>query len=177
MNEPQLAAARVRRWRRWLGEAALFVLVVAAVGFWQTRAVPSGLAPSFSGPTANGGIQSLDDFRRAHPGRPIALHFWAEWCPICKTVEGSVDSVGQDHPVLTIAMQSGEAALVAKHLASRGLNWPTVVDNDGEIAARYGLKGVPAFIVIDPAGRIRFAEAGYTSEIGMRIRLWWAARS
>lgn len=155
----------------------MVVLIVAAVGFWQTRAVPSGVAPGFSGPTASGGSESLDAFLRAHPGRPIALHFWAEWCPICKTVEGSVESVRQDHPVLTVALQSGAAEAVARHLAKRGLAWPTVVDNDGEIAGRYGLNGVPAFIVIDAGGRIRFAEAGYTSEVGMRMRLWWAARN
>ena len=33
---------------------------------------------------------------------------------------------------------------------------------------------VPAFIVIAPDGRISSASVGYTTEIGMRLRLWWA---
>jgi hypothetical protein len=28
--------------------------------------------------------------------------------------------------------------------------------------------------VIDAAGRIRFREVGYTTEPGLRLRLWWA---
>jgi hypothetical protein len=67
------ASRRACRWR-WLGEAALFVLIVAAIGFWQTRAVPNGAAPAFRGLTADGGVQSLDAFRRSDPGSPIALH-------------------------------------------------------------------------------------------------------
>jgi hypothetical protein len=29
-------------------------------------------------------------------------------------------------------------------------------------------------VVVDSHGQIRFAEVGYTSEVGMRLRLWWA---
>ena len=28
--------------------------------------------------------------------------------------------------------------------------------------------------ILDPAGNIRFVSQGYTSEIGLRLRLWWA---
>ena len=85
--------------------------------------------------------------------------------------------VMQDHPVLTIAMQSGSPADVARVLKARRLNWPTLVDTDGAITQRYGLPGVPALVVLDAQGNIRFVEVGYTSEIGMRLRLWWAGRA
>ena len=71
-------------------------------------------------------------------------------------------------------MQSGDVAAVRRTLAQRGLNWPTVIDADGALAARYGFRAVPAFVAIDPAGRISATSVGYTSEIGMRLRLWWA---
>lgn len=169
---------RRRRWRRGLAEAALVVAVAAGVGFWQTRHVPAGLAPGFSGPVAGpaAATASLADFRARHAGRATLLYFWAEWCPVCKLNEGAVDAVAQDHPLLTVAMQSGDARAVAAHLAARGLAWPTVVDADGAIAARYGVSGVPAAIVLDAHGRIRFAEQGYTSSFGLRWRLWWAGR-
>lgn len=62
-------------------------------------------------------------------------------------------------------------------MAGKGYGWPTVVDPAAEILRRYGLAGVPAFIVIDPAGDIRFVAVGYTSELGLRLRLWWAGRA
>ena len=122
----------------------------------------------------DGAVLSLAQWRAAHPGQPVALHFWAEWCPICKLEEHSISRVSRDWPVLTVAMQSGDVAAVRRTLAQRGLNWPTVIDADGALAARYGFRAVPAFVAIDPAGRISATSVGYTSEIGMRLRLWWA---
>ncbi|HPM22753.1 MAG TPA: hypothetical protein PLP66_02530 [Phycisphaerae bacterium] len=63
-----------------------------------------------------------------------------------------MDGVQADYPVLTVAMQSGGAAAVTSVLAERGLNWTAAIDADGRIAQSYGLRGVPAFVIVDPAG-------------------------
>lgn len=181
MTDPESAAAvtanpppKRRRWLRWLVEAGVFVVIVLAIQWWQTRDVPGGPAPDFEAAFADGSRGSLAAFRAAHPGRVTALYFWAEWCPICKVQEGSVDRLRGDWPVLTVAMQSGDPPAVAKVLAERALPWTTAVDSDGQIAARYGLRGVPALVVIGPDGELRGVAVGYTTEIGMRLRLWWA---
>ncbi len=164
------------KWWRWLAEALFFLAIFLAIQAWQKRAVVTGPAPEIAGSSVDGTALSLSGWRAAHPDRAMALYFWAEWCPICKGVAGSVDAVGEDWPVLTVAMQSGTATEVAAYLRGQGRNWPTLLDPDGLLAAAYGLRGVPAFIVLDRNGAIRFAEIGYTSEIGMRLRLWWANR-
>lgn len=164
------------RWKRWLLEAAIFLSIFLGVQLWQTRDVPRGPAPQFHGTLASGGEISLDAWRAQHGGEAVLLYFWADWCPICKTVAGSVDAIAHDSPVLTVALQSGAADRVARFLAERQRNWPTVIDENGHITASYGFKGVPAFVVIDPSGIIRFVESGYSSEIGLRLRLWWAGR-
>jgi hypothetical protein len=92
-------------------------------------------------------------------------------------VRGSVDALGRDWPLLTVAMQSGDPATVSRHLDRLGLHWPTVVDADGRITALFGLRGVPAFVVLDAHGEIRFVEIGYTSELGMRMRLWLVSQT
>jgi thiol-disulfide isomerase/thioredoxin len=163
-----------RRWPRWLAEIGVFLLIVLAIQWWQARDVPGGPAPDFEAVFADGRRSGLAAFRAGHPGRVTALYFWAEWCPICRAQQGSVDALRADWPVLTVAMQSGDAAAVAKVQAERGLAWTTAIDPDGRIAARYGLRGVPALVVIGPEGEMRAVAVGYTTEIGMRLRLWWA---
>ncbi len=180
---PPLQRAALALWRwltDWRSHAGTLLLILAVgwgVNAWQTRHIPSGPAPAFSAPLAGAPTEiSLDAWRAQHPGRAVALHVWAEWCPICRMEEGSVSAVQQDWPVLTIAMRSGDAARVARELNARGLPWLTAVDADGSLAARYGLKAVPAFIVLDADGHIRHAAVGYTTEAGMRLRLWLAQR-
>jgi thiol-disulfide isomerase/thioredoxin len=165
-----------RRWPRLAAEIGIVVLAVLAIQWWQARDVPQGPAPEFTAPMADGGIGSLAGWRAAHPGRTVGIYFWADWCPICRAQQGSVDALRADWPVLTVAMQSGDAAAVAKVLRERGLDWPAVIDADGRIAARYGLHGVPALVVVDGRGEIRSVTVGYTTGPGMRLRLWRATR-
>ncbi|MBP7178189.1 MAG: protein disulfide oxidoreductase [Moraxellaceae bacterium] len=169
----------VSRWRR-VGLHLLTVLlvlsVVVAVNVWRTRDAPAGVAPPIVGVLASGQQITLDEFRAQHAGRPVALYFWAEWCPVCRAEAHVVTRVMKDYPVLTIAMQSGSVAEVAQVLQKRELDWPTLVDADGAITRQYGLPGVPGLVLLDKQGMIRFVEVGYTTEIGLRLRLWWAGR-
>lgn len=163
-----------RRWLRWGAEIGGVVLIVLAVQLWQSRDVPGGPAPAFAAPMSDGRAGSLGDWRAAHPGQAVAIYFWADWCPICKAQEGNITALRADWPVLTVAMQSGTAPQVAKALRERGLDWPTVIDADGAIAARYGLHGVPALVIVDANGNLSSVAVGYTTTPGMRLRLWWA---
>lgn len=166
-----------KRKRRWLRELAVFVAALIAIQWWQSWNVPDGPAPAIEAPFVDGGHGSLAAWRAAHPGQPVLVYFWADWCSICKAQQRGVESLRADWPVLTVAMQSGDAAAVAKVLRERGLDWTTAVDADGRITASYGLRGVPAMVVIGGDGRIRSVSVGFTTELGMRLRLWWARLS
>lgn len=174
------------RWRRWGGTlafAALLAALVAAFQLWQTRLVPtqglSDQAVAFI--DARGQVRSdslaqiVATLQRQYPGRAVGIHLWAEWCPICRAEEHSVSRLVRDAPIVTIAMQSGDARAVQSVLQRRGLPWPTLVDPRGELAQALGFRAVPAFVVATPDGRLRLATVGYTTEIGMRLRLWWAS--
>jgi thiol-disulfide isomerase/thioredoxin len=164
-------------WRSHTLTLVTLLLVYAGMHLWQTWHLPSGPAPAFSAPATGplaGRVLDLEQWRNSHPGRAVALHFWADWCPICRMEESSISAVQQDWPVLAVAMQSGDAARVQTVLNRRSLHWLSVVDPDGSLTHRYGLSSVPAFIVLDAQGHIRFAEVGYTTEAGMRLRLWLA---
>ncbi len=73
-------------------------------------------------------------------------------------------------------MQSGNAAEVSQYLLEHSLHFPVIIDEEGDLARRYGVVGVPASFVIDGLGDIRFSEVGYTTGMGLRVRLWWAGQ-
>lgn len=115
----------------------------------------------------------LNALRQKNPESPIVIHVWAEWCSFCRLEEGNISALAEDTPVITVAMQSGDAARVAGYMQDRNLDWPTLVDPQGQLAQALGASGVPTFMVIDSQGDIRTPSMGYTSLWGMRLRLLW----
>jgi len=175
-SAPATPPAGKSRWRRWAGDAAIILAVFLGVQLWQSRAVPDGPAPDIQGRHLDGTPFHLANWQAAHPDQAVLLYFWAEWCPVCKTTAGNLSAVAGDWPVTSIAIQSGGPDEVAATMRRRGYAWPTLADPDGQLLGRYGLNGVPAMVIIGPDGRIRFSTLGYTSELGLRLRLWWASR-
>jgi thiol:disulfide interchange protein len=182
MNLTQPTPSFVQRLWAWLhphlGTIATVLVVFTGVHLWQTRDIPTGPAPELAftllQPDGTSSSTTLNEWRAQFPGQPIAIHVWAEWCPICKIEEHNVHRLVTDHPVMTIAMQSGTASSVAQVMKKRQLPWTTAVDSDGMLANAMGVQSVPAFLVVDAQGQMRGASVGYTSEIGMRWRLWLA---
>jgi peroxiredoxin len=143
--------------------------LVAALNAWQTRDAPAGQAPPIDATLLDGTPVALAAYR----GRPLLLHFWATWCPVCNLVQGSIADLAVDHPVLTVAMDDAPADSVRAYLDGKGLDYPVIHDRDHAISSRYGIRGVPTTFVIDASGRIRFVTRGYTPGIGLHLRLWW----
>jgi thiol-disulfide isomerase/thioredoxin len=152
-------------------ELLLFIVLIAGIRAWQQRDMVSGDAPLLQGVLLDGIAYTLP----ARPEKPVLVHFWATWCPICRAEQDSIAAIAQDHPdTVTVAMQSGSDAEIAKHLAEQGLHFPVLNDADGRISSAWGVKAVPASFIIGSDGQIRFVEVGYTSEFGLRLRLWLA---
>lgn len=165
--------ARLRPLRGWLVNIVLILLIFAGIQWWKARPLASGEAPPLAGETLNGATLDLASYR----GAPVLVHFWASWCPVCKAMDGTIDSIAADHPVVTVAMQSGDLTEIRRFMAEANLGFTVIPDPYGQIASLWGVQGVPASFVLDPTGRIAYSTIGFSSEPGLRARLWGAARA
>ncbi len=159
------------RLRGWLVNVVLILAIFTAVQWWKARPLASGEAPPLTGTTLTGSALHLASYR----GEPVLVHFWASWCPVCRAMDGVVDAIAGDHRVITVALQSGEADEIRRYMAEGDLGFTVIPDPDGSIAGRWGVPGVPASFVLDPEGRIAYSTIGFSTETGLRARLWGAA--
>jgi thiol-disulfide isomerase/thioredoxin len=155
---------------RRAGEAVVVLALILGIRAWQQSGIASGPAPALAGVLLDGKPVALTAFA----GRPVLVHFWATWCPICRAEQGSIDALARDTPIITVAMQSGSRDAVMQHMRKEALSFPVLNDPDGAIAAQWGVRAVPASFIVDGAGQIRYVEVGYTTGVGLRLRLWLA---
>jgi len=134
------------------------------------RNMASGVAPEISAQLLNGNPVLLSQYR----GKPLLLHFWASWCSICNIEHDSIQSLSQSYPLISVAMASGDVLQVQEYMTSNSLTFPTIADANSAISRKFGVTAVPANFILNPQGKIVFTETGYTSEWGLRLRLWLA---
>lgn len=170
-----LAPVRPRRpWLSWLRDAALVLAVFVGLQAWLTRDVVRGELPVLRGTLLATTGADAAAWRATVGSDGFVLYVWATWCGVCRVIEGNVDMLARDAPLLTVAMQSGAAGQLQQHLNARGLRWAVLNDPDGAIARQLGVAAVPTFLFIDRHGRVRSVTQGYTTTLGLRARLAWA---
>lgn len=166
----KFASLLKKRPARWVLEILIFIGVYLAVRAWTQRNVIEGpLPPVVAVTLANEKI----DLQQAG-STPYLLHIWASWCGICRFEQDSIESISKDHPVISIAMQSGSDEEVRQYMQDNGLSFRVINDAEGDLSRMFGVTGVPTTLVIDGKGQIAYSEVGYTSEWGLRFRLWLA---
>lgn len=152
-------------------QIVLIILLFFVLRMWQQQDLVQGTAPSFSSRTLSGETLSS----RPLSNQPILIHFWATWCLICSVENDSIQAIAKDYRVLNIAMQSGSDADIKQYAKTNKLKLNNIInDNTASLARLFGVRGTPSSFIVNPQGKIEFTEVGYTTELGLRFRLWWA---
>ncbi len=106
---------------------------------------------------------------------PILIYFWATWCPICKTEAPNIVTISKKFNVLTVALKSGNDSKIEEYLKSQDLSFRVVNDYDGSITQKFNVSVFPTTIIYDKGGNELFSDVGYTTTLGLWLRMWWAS--
>ena len=176
-SAPPVATTPQKIWQKnwfknllWL---LLFVAVYLTARPYMQGDVIHGKAPNMQVTSITG--KTLDLQALNQQGKPVLVHIWATWCPICNVSKGGVEEIAQDFAVINIATQSADDEQLLAYAQENDMNPDIIVnDLDGQWLKTFGAKAVPADFIIDAQGNIAFVEVGFTTAWGLRLRLWWA---
>ena len=171
----------VRRLGGCGARAALSVAALAAVGLilllvgaWAaTQFGPGGImsdvrpgaeAPDFEVPLLDGGTVRLSEYR----GRPVALNFWATWCPPCILELPLLIQAGEDYGdgagggLAVLALNAGQTREhIEWFIEDHSLEVPPVALDPGrKVYEMYGVVGLPTTVWIDDDGVVSAVELG-----------------
>jgi len=158
----------------WLKElfiaAVLVALLLNVVSFLKRPDLASSTLPDLNlTTTAKKNIEFSN-----YKSKPLIVHFWATWCPTCKLEIANLNTLAKDHQVITIAVNSGNDKDINRFLKDHKLDFDVVNDYTGKIAAKFSVNTFPTTFIYDKDAKIKFSEVGYTSTIGLLLRMWFA---
>lgn len=84
------------------------------------------------------------------------LVFWATWCPTCREEIPILNEWNEKYPslqILGINVQESRDR-VKRFTKKHKMNYPVLLDEEGEAAQLYGLVGIPASILLTREGKI-----------------------
>jgi peroxiredoxin len=123
---------------------------------------PGQTAPDFTLPLVNGETDALTltDLQ----GRPVVLSFWTTWCPYCRRQTPVLVAGYQQRPDKGIQFigidVKDDRSKVASYIDEQDIPYPIVLDEKGEIAKEYEVKGFPTTYFLDSEGRIVAVKVG-----------------
>ncbi len=107
--------------------------------------------------------------------KPILIHFWATWCPICKIEASNIETLSKKFEVITIAVDSGTQDEIQSYLQEHNLSFKVIDDFGKHYASKYNISAYPTTFIYDKNRNLLFSEVGYTSTIGLYLRMIWAS--
>ena len=113
-------------------------------------------APAFT-------LEQLDGpsvrFPEQSRGQVVAVRFWADWCPFCRSEMTALEPVYRQHRdrglvILAVnVMQPPET--VRKFIQELGVSYDVLLDRQGEVMRSYRVMGLPMTFIVDRQGVIR----------------------
>jgi peroxiredoxin len=94
----------------------------------------------------------LSDFS----GKVVFLNFWTTWCPECRIEMPALEKLYRhfkDRGLIMLAVSLRESkSKVAKFMQREKLTFPALLDSDGRVGRRFGIRSIPTTILIDQEG-------------------------
>lgn len=101
---------------------------------------------------------------RALAGQVVLVNFWATWCPPCIEEIPSLQRLYRrlgPQGLEILAVDVGESVeVMQRFLADKPVDFPVLMDRDGEALRRWGVYAFPTTLVVDRRQRLRYAVFG-----------------
>jgi len=122
---------------------------------------PQAAAPDFTLRTAEGRNLRLNEQR----GQVVLVNFWATWCGPCRQEMPHLNRLYDKYrasgfTLLGVNIDDDPRTAVGT-AAKLGLKFPVLLDAEKKVSKLYDLGSMPATVLIDRDGRVRFLHRGY----------------
>jgi peroxiredoxin len=100
-----------------------------------------------------GAKHTLKDLR----GKVVLVNFWATWCPPCRKELPDLQTLStrfKDQGLVILAISDEDAGKVKPFVATRGIQFPILLDPGRKVNELFRIEGIPKSFVYDRTGKL-----------------------
>lgn len=152
-----------RRYNRNRMKKAFLALSLAALAaFSFAQAKVGAPAPTFTMTTLAGKKLTNANLK----GKVVLIDFWATWCGPCKKASPLMEKLHKTYAkkglvVIGANMDDNSKAATLGYIKEHKYTYTMTLDNQA-LAGKWGVSGIPRFILIGRDGKVAMDETGYS---------------
>jgi thiol-disulfide isomerase/thioredoxin len=124
----------------------------------------SGPMPELSGADLTGGTVGPELYR----GKVLVVNFWASWCGPCRREQPGLQRLSEEYRGRGVQFVGvnfkDDPAAAREYLRQYDVSYPSVPDPAGEIAFDFDIPYLPATVLADASGELRYRLLGAQTE-------------
>ena len=164
-------ALRGNFWASLALDVVLIITVFLLISMWQTRNLPNDDQTPSLEPVWLDDRQADSVFVSGQVG---VVYFFAPWCFYCRTsIDNLNDLVASGNLAWArvVALEYGSLDDVRDFIKQTGVDLPVLLGS-GQTTQDWQIRGFPTYFVIDGDGKIVSRSVGYSTRIGLQVRVW-----
>jgi thiol-disulfide isomerase/thioredoxin len=158
-------------WGSLAVDVALIITAFMLVSMWQTRDLPDD---EHTPPLE---LVWLDDMQADSvlvAGEVGVVYFFAPWCFYCRNSIDNLDELvasGKLAWARVVALDYQSLDDVREFINDTGVHLPVLLGGP-QTSNDWQIRGFPTYFVIDGKGQIVSRSVGYSTKIGLQVRVW-----
>lgn len=154
-------ATRSTSFTRALATACMALAATFSATLAEATVKPSSAAPDFTLRASTGNNLRLQEQR----GQVVLLNFWASWCGPCRQEMPHLNRLNEKYRSAGLQLWGiniDDDPRTAMAAADKlGVKFTVLLDAAKQVVRLYDLEGMPATVLIDRDGRVRYVHRGY----------------
>ena len=136
-----------------------FLMMGLAAASCSPRPKAGTVAPDFTLPLLSNESEQMT-LSEAVREQPVLLVFWASWCPSCVEEIPALNDLHEKFAskglrIVGVDVQEDRKD-VMDFAKKQPIRYPVLLDQEGKVADRFGLTGVPAAVFVAKGGEILY---------------------
>lgn len=157
------------RWRIWLRDGVVLLVVMLAVTAWQSRNMLDVDSQVITGQQLLVGLDGKTGSLTA-VDKPTLIYFFAPWCQVCSLSIGNLGYLDESKVnIVRVALDYASIEEVEEFAKQHNISEQVLLGHNS-LKQQFQIQGYPTYYILDEKQKVVAKSYGYSTALGLKLR-------